>query len=72
MQSRKVHNIKLLFSQSMIPPYGAPYAAFYAHGGVYAHPGVPLVSDTHIWLKLVFIIIISSFFKLHLNSVCKH
>lgn len=26
--------------QSMIPPYGAPYAAFYAHGGVYAHPGV--------------------------------
>ncbi|KAI3444457.1 hypothetical protein Pfo_001122 [Paulownia fortunei] len=28
--------------QSMIPPYGAPYAAFYAHGGVYAHPGVPL------------------------------
>ncbi|KAL1535953.1 Disordered region downstream of MFMR, variant 2 [Salvia divinorum] len=30
------------FSQSMIPPYGAPYAAFYAHGGVYAHPGVPM------------------------------
>ncbi|KAL8494990.1 hypothetical protein ACS0TY_019235 [Phlomoides rotata] len=28
--------------QSMIPPYGAPYAAFYPHGGVYAHPGVPL------------------------------
>ena len=28
----------------MIPPYGAPYAAFYAHGGVYAHPGVPMVS----------------------------
>ncbi|XP_057780345.1 LOW QUALITY PROTEIN: common plant regulatory factor 1-like [Salvia miltiorrhiza] len=28
--------------QSMIPPYGAPYAAFYAHGGVYAHPGVPM------------------------------
>ncbi|XP_042066614.1 common plant regulatory factor 1-like isoform X1 [Salvia splendens] len=27
---------------SMIPPYGAPYAAFYAHGGVYAHPGVPM------------------------------
>ncbi|KAL3622198.1 Disordered region downstream of MFMR [Castilleja foliolosa] len=30
--------------QSMMPPYGAPYAAFYAHGGVYAHPGVPLAS----------------------------
>ncbi|XP_073024103.1 common plant regulatory factor 1-like [Primulina eburnea] len=26
--------------QSMIPPYGAPYGAFYAHGGVYPHPGV--------------------------------
>ncbi|XP_073061880.1 LOW QUALITY PROTEIN: common plant regulatory factor 1-like [Primulina eburnea] len=26
--------------QSMIPHYGAPYGAFYAHGGVYAHPGV--------------------------------
>ncbi|GFP91949.1 common plant regulatory factor 1 [Phtheirospermum japonicum] len=32
--------------QSMMPPYGAPYAAFYAHGGVYAHPGVPLASTT--------------------------
>ena len=28
----------------MMPPYGAPYAAIYAHGGVYAHPGVPFVS----------------------------
>ncbi|PIN00566.1 hypothetical protein CDL12_26926 [Handroanthus impetiginosus] len=28
--------------QSMIPPYGAPYAAFYPHGSVYAHPGVPV------------------------------
>ena len=28
----------------MMPPYGAPYAAIYPHGGVYAHPGVPLVS----------------------------
>ncbi|KAI3449241.1 hypothetical protein Pfo_005906 [Paulownia fortunei] len=28
--------------QSMIPPYGAPYAAFYAHGGVYGHPGIPI------------------------------
>jgi plant G-box-binding factor len=27
--------------QQMMPPYGAPYAV-YAHGGVYAHPGVPL------------------------------
>ncbi|KAK4418595.1 Common plant regulatory factor 1 [Sesamum alatum] len=32
--------------QSMIPPYGAPYAAFYAHGGVYAHPGVPLAGTS--------------------------
>lgn len=30
--------------QPMMPPYGAPYAAIYAHGGVYAHPGVPIVS----------------------------
>ncbi|XP_059312534.1 transcriptional activator TAF-1-like isoform X4 [Lycium ferocissimum] len=28
--------------QPMVPPYGAPYAAIYAHGGVYAHPGVPI------------------------------
>ncbi|KAF3439911.1 hypothetical protein FNV43_RR18189 [Rhamnella rubrinervis] len=28
--------------QPMMPPYGAPYAAIYSHGGVYAHPGVPL------------------------------
>ncbi|KAK4483508.1 hypothetical protein RD792_010705 [Penstemon davidsonii] len=28
--------------QSMIPTYGAPYAAFYTHGGVYAHPGIPV------------------------------
>ncbi|XP_073307192.1 common plant regulatory factor 1-like [Primulina huaijiensis] len=32
--------------QSMIPPYGAPYAAFYAHGGVYAHPGVHIAGTT--------------------------
>ncbi|KAL6575670.1 Disordered region downstream of MFMR [Orobanche hederae] len=32
--------------QSMMPAYGAPYAAFYAHGGVYAHPGVPPASTT--------------------------
>ncbi|KAF3648290.1 Common plant regulatory factor 1 [Capsicum annuum] len=30
--------------QPMIPPYGTPYAALYAHGGVYAHPGVPIGS----------------------------
>ncbi|KAK7815425.1 g-box-binding factor 3 [Quercus suber] len=30
--------------QPMMPPYGAPYAAIYPHGGVYAHPGVPLGS----------------------------
>jgi len=29
----------------MMPPYGAPYAAIYAHGGVYAHPAVPVVSS---------------------------
>ncbi|CAI9768859.1 unnamed protein product [Fraxinus pennsylvanica] len=28
--------------QAMMPPYGPPYTAFYAHGGIYAHPGVPL------------------------------
>ncbi|XP_059651298.1 common plant regulatory factor 1-like [Cornus florida] len=31
--------------QAMMPPYGAPYAAFYAHGGVYAHAGVPLAAN---------------------------
>ncbi|CAL5331768.1 unnamed protein product [Camellia sinensis] len=30
--------------QPMMSPYGAPYAAIYAHGGVYAHHGVPLQS----------------------------
>jgi len=34
-----------LLPQPMVPPYGAPYAAIYAHGGVYAHPGVPIVSS---------------------------
>ncbi|XP_050280187.1 common plant regulatory factor 1-like isoform X4 [Quercus robur] len=28
--------------QPMMPPYGAPYAAIYPHGGVYAHPAVTL------------------------------
>ncbi|KAH9620209.1 hypothetical protein KSS87_021665 [Heliosperma pusillum] len=28
--------------QPMMSPYGAPYAAIYAAGGVYAHPAVPL------------------------------
>ncbi|GAB2291066.1 Common plant regulatory factor [Dionaea muscipula] len=32
--------------QPMIPPYGTPYAAIYPHGGVYAHPAVPLASTT--------------------------
>ncbi|KNA15980.1 hypothetical protein SOVF_093340 [Spinacia oleracea] len=27
----------------MVPPYGAPYDAIYAPGGVYAHPAIPLV-----------------------------
>ncbi|TMW88538.1 hypothetical protein EJD97_018425 [Solanum chilense] len=33
----------------MLPPYGTPYAGVYAHGGVYPHPGVPIVSrpQTH-------------------------
>lgn len=30
--------------QPMMPPYGAPYAAVYSHGGVYSHPAVPIVS----------------------------
>ncbi|KAG9132544.1 hypothetical protein Leryth_008457 [Lithospermum erythrorhizon] len=29
--------------QSMMTPYGAPYAV-YPHGGVYAHPGLPLAN----------------------------
>ncbi|OMP08569.1 hypothetical protein COLO4_06341 [Corchorus olitorius] len=29
--------------QPMMPPYGAPYAV-YSHGGVYAHPAVPLAT----------------------------
>ncbi|GKU96729.1 hypothetical protein SLEP1_g9932 [Rubroshorea leprosula] len=33
--------------QPMMPPYGAPYAAIYSHGGVYAHPAVPLASHSH-------------------------
>lgn len=36
----------------MMPPYGPPYAAFYAHGGVYAHPGVPLVSQLSLYLSV--------------------
>ncbi|XP_041001937.1 common plant regulatory factor 1-like isoform X2 [Juglans microcarpa x Juglans regia] len=28
--------------QPVMPPYGASYAAIYPHGGVYAHPAVPL------------------------------
>lgn len=32
------------FFQHMMPPYGPPYAAIYPHGGVYSHPGVPVVS----------------------------
>ncbi|XP_062155075.1 common plant regulatory factor 1 isoform X2 [Alnus glutinosa] len=34
-------------AQPMMPPYGTPYAAIYPHGGVYAHPGVPLGSHPH-------------------------
>ncbi|KAL3814789.1 hypothetical protein ACJIZ3_016057 [Penstemon smallii] len=32
--------------QAMISPYGTPYAAFYAHGGIYTHPGIPLGGTT--------------------------
>ncbi|KAJ9706112.1 hypothetical protein PVL29_001599 [Vitis rotundifolia] len=31
-------------SQPLIPPYGVPYTAIYSHGGVHAHPVVPLVA----------------------------
>ncbi|KAJ6400678.1 hypothetical protein OIU84_016172 [Salix udensis] len=33
--------------QPMMAPYGAPYAAIYSHGGVYAHPAVPIGSHPH-------------------------
>ncbi|RWR96507.1 common plant regulatory factor 1 isoform X1 [Cinnamomum micranthum f. kanehirae] len=33
--------------QPMMTPYGAPYAAIYPHGGLYAHPSVPIGSHTH-------------------------
>lgn len=33
--------------QPMVPPYGGPYAAIYAPGGVYAHPVMPLSSQAH-------------------------
>ncbi|XP_058096041.1 common plant regulatory factor 1 isoform X3 [Magnolia sinica] len=33
--------------QHMIPPYGTPYAAIYPHGGVYAHPSVPIGPHSH-------------------------
>ncbi|KAI3979294.1 hypothetical protein MKX01_007770 [Papaver californicum] len=32
--------------QGMMPPYGSPYGAIYAHGGVYAHPSVPPVAHS--------------------------
>ncbi|OAY62205.1 common plant regulatory factor 1 isoform X2 [Manihot esculenta] len=34
--------------QPIMPPYGAPYAAVYSHGGVYAHPAVPIGSHPHV------------------------
>ncbi|XP_011037554.1 PREDICTED: G-box-binding factor 3-like isoform X2 [Populus euphratica] len=33
--------------QPMMATYGAPYAAIYSHGGVYAHPAVPIGSHPH-------------------------
>ncbi|GMP61239.1 hypothetical protein CsSME_00023778 [Camellia sinensis var. sinensis] len=38
--------------QHMMPPYGPPYAAIYAHGGVYAHPGVLLLLPFQTWKHL--------------------
>ncbi|KAK4476623.1 hypothetical protein RD792_015783 [Penstemon davidsonii] len=32
--------------QAMISPFGTPYAAFYAHGGIDPHPGIPLGGTT--------------------------
>ncbi|KAF7826136.1 common plant regulatory factor 1 [Senna tora] len=34
-------------TQAMMPPYGAPYAAIYPHGGVYPHPAVPIGPQSH-------------------------
>jgi len=36
----------------MMATYGAPYAAIYSHGGVYAHPAIPIVS-LHFFNNLV-------------------
>lgn len=33
----------------MMSPYGAPYAAIYSPGGVYAHPAFPLVSFSFLY-----------------------
>ncbi|XP_019052598.1 PREDICTED: G-box-binding factor 3 isoform X2 [Nelumbo nucifera] len=33
--------------QPLMPPYGAPYAAIYPHGGVYAHPSITYGSHPH-------------------------
>lgn len=46
-------NLINIISQPVMPPYGVPYAALYAHGGVYAHPGVPIVSSCDWCLLLI-------------------
>ncbi|XP_058738733.1 common plant regulatory factor 1-like isoform X2 [Vicia villosa] len=33
--------------QTMMQPYGHPYAAMYPHGGVYTHPAVPIGPHPH-------------------------
>ncbi|KAL6982028.1 Common plant regulatory factor [Sarracenia purpurea var. burkii] len=33
--------------QPMLPPFGVPYAAIYAHGSVYRHPGFPLATTPY-------------------------
>lgn len=35
-----------------MPPYGgSPYAAYYAHGGVYGHSAIPVVSFAYVMLE---------------------
>ena len=50
------------FLQPMMPPYGPPYAAIYSHGGVYAHPAVPIVSLLSCNLFLWFLSLFFPFF----------
>lgn len=40
---------KFFHIQHMMPPYGAPYAAIYPHGGIYAHPSIAMVSTSLVY-----------------------